>query len=123
MLQLTNAAMVLVLTVLSGLLDARGFVYAARAWPSGHLDVKWGLSAVLAFVGGLSCYVVAVRFMQGFGVQSVALQSAVWFAVTAAGVALMDGSVLHWSRPQQLVALAIGIGLCWLIATTSAAAA
>jgi hypothetical protein len=123
MLQLTNAAMVLILTVLSGLLDARGFVYAARAWPGGHLDLKWGLSAVLAFVGGLSCYVVAVRFMQGFGVQSVALQSAVWFAVTAAGVALMDGSVLHWSRPQQLVALAIAIGLCWLIATTSATAA
>ncbi len=120
MLQMTNAGLVLFLTVLSGLLDARGFVYASRAWPGGVVDMKWAGAAVLAFVGGLSCYVFSVRFMQGFGVTGVALQSGIWFVVTAAGVALMDGSILNWSKSQQAVALGIAVAMCWLVISTSA---
>jgi len=121
MSQWVNALLVFGLTVFSGLLDARGFVYASRAWPDGVLDLKWGVSAVLAFVGGLSCYVVAVKYMQGFGLQGVALQSAVWFVVTGVGVAIMDGSILGWTRTQQGVAVLLAIGLGWLIVSTSMA--
>jgi hypothetical protein len=121
MFQWANALWVFALTLLSGFLDARGFVYAARAWPQGQLDLKWAVSAVVAFVGGLSCYVVAVRFMQGFGIQGVALQSALWFVVTGIGVALMDGTILGWTRTQQIVAVGVAVGLGWLIASTAAA--
>ena len=121
MSQLANALLVFGLTIFSGFLDARGFVYASRAWPGGQLDLKWGVSAVVAFVGGLSCYVFAVRFMQGFGIQGVALQSALWFVVTGLGVAAMDGSILGWTRTQQVVGVFVAIGLGWLIASTGAA--
>ena len=77
--------------------------------------------AVLAFVGCLSCYVVAVRFMQGAGIQGVALQSALWFVVTGIGVAIMDASIMQWSRTQQVVGVLVAVGLCWLIASTTAA--
>jgi|SRR5688572_23493469 hypothetical protein len=113
--------LVLVLTILSGLMDARGFVYAARAWPEGRLDAKLATASMLAFFGGLSLYIVSVRFMQAFGLHGVALQSALWFVVTAVGVAAMDGSVIAWTRAQQIVALGLVAGLAWLIATTSAA--
>jgi hypothetical protein len=63
---------------------------------------------------------VSVRFMQSFGLHAVALQSAIWFVVTAIGIAAMDGSVLRWTLAQQIVAVAIVLGLGWLIATTSA---
>jgi hypothetical protein len=121
MSQLVNALLVFGLTLLSGVLDARGFVYASRAWPDGVLDLRWAVSAVVAFVGGLSCYVVAVRYMQGFGLQGVALQSALWFIVTGVGVAVMDGSILGWSRTQQGVAVLVALGLGWLIVSTSVA--
>jgi hypothetical protein len=121
MSQLVNALLVFGLTLLSGVLDARGFVYASRAWPDGVLDLRWAVSAVVAFVGGLSCYVVAVRYMQGFGLQGVALQSALWFIVTGVGVAIMDGSILGWSRTQQGVAVLVALGLGWLIVSTSVA--
>ena len=100
MSQLVNALLVFGLTLLSGVLDARGFIYASRAWPDGVLDLRWALSAVVAFVGGLSCYVVAVRYMQGFGLQGVALQSALWFVVTGVGVAVMDGSIARLAEPH-----------------------
>ncbi len=121
--QVGNYLLVGVLTIASGLLDARGFVYAARAWPGGQLDPKMGLAALAAFVGGLSAYVLSVKFMQGAGIQGVALQSGIWFVVTAVGIAAMDGSLAQWSRAQQVVGAAVAIALCWLIATTRAAEA
>lgn len=112
--------LVVVLTLLSGFMDARGFVYAARAWPDGRLDWRLTLASMVAFFAGLSLYIVSVRFMQALGLQGVALQAALWFVVTAIGVAAMDGSVLTWTRAQQTVAVGIVAGLGWLIATTSA---
>ncbi|MGH8285878.1 MAG: hypothetical protein ACRETT_08940 [Steroidobacteraceae bacterium] len=111
--------LVVVLTLLSGFMDARGFVYAARAWPEGRLDGRLALASMVAFFAGLSLYIVSVRFMQSFGLHAVALQAALWFVVTAIGVAAMDGSVLNWTRAQQFVAVGIIAGLGWLIATTS----
>jgi hypothetical protein len=58
--------------------------------------------------------------MQNVGVLSVALQTAIWFVATAIGVAVMDGSLLQWTRAQQLVGIAIVAALGWLVATTSA---
>lgn len=118
MTQLTNLLLVTALTTLSGVLDARGFYYAPLAWPGGRLDGKYALLAILSFVGGLSLYILAVRFMQHVGVGSVAVQSAIWFVVTAIGIAVLDGSVLHWTRAQQVVAALVFLGLAWLISTT-----
>jgi hypothetical protein len=121
--QAGNYVVVGLLTLASGLLDARGFVYAARAWPEGRLDVKLGLVALLSFVGGLTAYILAVRFMQNAGVHGVALQSGIWFVVTAIGIAAMDGTIAQWSRTQQVVGMAVAVALCWLISSTRAGAA
>ena len=120
--QVGNYVVVGVLTLASGLLDARGFVYAARAWPQGQLDARMGLAALLSFVGGLTAYILAVRFMQNAGVHGVALQSGIWFVITAVGIAAMDGSIVQWTRTQQAVGVAVAIALCWLISSTRAAA-
>jgi len=120
--QVANLLIVGLLTIASGLLDARGFVYAGRAWPDGQLDLKMGLASLAAFAGGVSAYIVAIKFMQNAGIQGVALQSGIWFVVTAIGIAAMDGSLLAWSRTQQVVGLGVAVALCWLISTTRAAA-
>ena len=116
--QIGNFLVVGLLTVASGLLDARGFVYAARAWPAGDLDVKMALASLAAFAGGVSIYVLAVKFMQNAGIQGVALQSGIWFVVTAIGIAAMDGTLVQWTRTQQVVGAAVAVALCWLISTT-----
>lgn len=121
--QLGNYLVVGLLTIGSGLLDARAFVYASRVWPGGQLDLRMALAALAAFAGGIGLYMLAVKFMQNAGIQGVALQSGIWFVVTAIGIAAMDGTVTQWSRPQQVVGLAVAIGLGWLIITTRSAAA
>jgi hypothetical protein len=120
--QLANLVIVGLITVASGLLDARAFVYAARVWPDGQLDLKMGLLSLTWFAGGVTAYIVAVKFMQNAGIHGVALQSSIWFVVTAIGLAAMDGSILTWSRTQQVVGLGVAVALCWLISTTRAAA-
>jgi hypothetical protein len=114
---LLSGFLVLLLTVLSGVMDARGFVYAGRAWPDGQLDWTAVGQSLLAFFAGISLYIGAVRFMQAMGLHAVALQSGIWFVATAIGIAALDGSVVQWSRPQQAVALLVMAGLAWLITT------
>jgi hypothetical protein len=121
--QIGNLIIVGLLTIGSGLLDARGFVFAANAWPGGQLDPRTGFLSLACFVGGLSAYILAVKFMQNAGIQGVALQSGIWFVITAVGIAAMDGSIVNWSRTQQVVGAVTAVGLCWLIATTRAAEA
>jgi hypothetical protein len=120
--RLLSGSLVLVLTILSGIMDARGFVYASRAWPQGRLDVRLAAASVLAFLAGLCLYIAAVRFMKGIGVNAVTLQSAIWLVVTAIGLAIMDGTILQWTRAQKVVAIIIACGLTWLIATARAEA-
>jgi len=112
-----SALLVLVLTVTSGVMDARGFVYAGRAWPAGKLDWTAVGRSMLAFLAGISLYIGAVRFMQAMGLNAVALQSGIWFVATAIGIAALDGTVVQWTRLQQLVALGVIAGLTWLITT------
>ena len=120
--QVGNFLVVGLLTVASGLLDARGFVYASRAWPEGQLDIRMGLASLASFAGGVSAYIVAIKFMQNAGIHGVALQSGIWFVVTAVGIAAMDGTLLQWSRAQQVVGIIVAVALGWLISTTRAAA-
>jgi hypothetical protein len=121
MKSILSVVLVLVLTVASGVMDARGFVYAGKAWPDGSLD--WGAvgQSLLAFFAGISLYIGAVRFMQAMGLNAVSLQSGVWFVATAIGIAAADGSVTQWSRGQQVVALMVMTGLAWLITTAQQA--
>ena len=111
----------LVLTVTSGVMDARGFVYAGKAWPGGNLDWTAVGQSMLAFLAGISLYIGAVRFMQAMGLNAVALQSGIWFVATAIGIAALDGTVVQWTRLQQLVALGVIAGLAWLITTANEA--
>jgi hypothetical protein len=121
--QVGNLLVVGLLTVASGLLDARGFVYAGKSWPGGQLDPKMGIISLLSFGGGLTAYILAVKFMQSAGIHGVALQSGIWFVITAVGIAAMDGSILQWTRTQQVVGVVVAVALGWLISTTRAAAA
>lgn len=109
---------VLVVTAISAILDAHGFVQAARAWsPAGQFVPRAAVLSLVYFLGGIALYVVSIRVLRRLGVESAAVQSACWFAMTIIGVALLDGSVTRWSGTQIAVGVGVTAGLVWLLAT------
>src|SRR5262249_56147086 len=99
------------------------FGCAGQGGPEGNIGwVRVGKSMV-GFFAGISLYIGAVRFMQQMGLGAVALQSGIWFVVTAVGIATLDGTVLQWSRLQQAVGVVVVVGLTWLISTAHEAQA
>lgn len=113
-----NSLIVLVLIVLSGILDSLGFVYASKVWQKDTLSwIDLGKSA-LGWWGGITMYVLSLRYMARMGVTSAELQTIVWFAMTIIGVVVFSGKFLAWPRLEQAVAVLVLIGLGWLLART-----
>jgi len=111
---------VLVATIaISAVLDAYGFLHAARAWSvDGRLLARPASLSLGCFLVGVVLYVVSIRVQRSVGVHSATMQSAVWFAMTIIGIALVDGSIARWSVVQLGVGVVVVAGLIWLLATT-----
>jgi len=112
-------AALVVVTALSAFFDAKGFVYAAQAWRSGSLVTSTALLSLINFVGGVTLYIGSIGFQQSLGVQSAAVQSIFWFAMTVLGVAIMDGTIAQWSMAQRVVGVGVTIGIGWLLVSAA----
>lgn len=109
---------ILFLTLLTGLADAHGFVYAARMWTPTGIDRSAALVAIVSFVAGIPCYLLSIRYLVAGGVQAVELQTACWFLATMIGVAVAGGSFWGWQTIDQSVAVLVILGVLWLIIRT-----
>jgi len=111
--------LILVLTVLSGLGDAQGFIHGSKVWLNGHIVWTELLKSALGFGFGISMYWIVIRYLQGFGITSPEIQTIGWFAVTILGVAIAGGQFFLWKPIDQLVAVGIITGIGWLLFRTS----
>jgi hypothetical protein len=112
------AVLILVITLISGLADAQGFVHAANIWQSGKLILPEVIKSALGFGGGILAYWVSIRFLQDFKIISPEIQTLGWFTATIVGVAILSGKFLHWQVIDQIVGIAILCGVAWLLFRT-----
>ena len=112
------AALILI-TALSAFFDAKGFVYAAQAWRDGALVPRAVAWSLLNFFGGITLYIGSIGFQQRLGIESAAMQSIFWFAMTVIGIAIMDGTIAQWSMAQRAVGAAVTIGIGWLLVSAA----
>jgi len=110
--------LILLLTLVTGLADAHGFVYAARMWTPTGVDRAAALVAIASFVAGIPCYLLSIRYLAAGGVQSVELQTACWFIATIIGVAVAGGNFWGWQPIDQSVAIFVILGVLWLVIRT-----
>jgi hypothetical protein len=108
-------AALLIITALSAFFDAKGFVYAAQAWRTGSFVPATAALSLANFIGGITLYVASIGFQQYLGVQSAALQTIFWFAMTIIGVALLDGTLGQWNLAQRAVGVGVTVGIGWLL--------
>lgn len=109
-------------TLACGAADALGFVHAARVWQGGSFHGREALLSAACFQFGVAMYWVALRTLSAWGVVSTEAQTLVWFAATIIGVAILSGQFLRWQALDQSVAIAVLVGIAWLLARTGGAA-
>jgi hypothetical protein len=109
-----SIAIVVALTVVSGIADAFGGLHASRVWRDNAIDVReLGLSAI-GFAIGIGVYYIAVRFMRQAGIVTPEIQTTLWFIVMVVGLAILNGAFLRWELVDQVVAIAVIAGIGWL---------
>lgn len=106
------------LTLLSGIGDSFGFVHAAKVWQEGQLVWAEVGKSALGFVFGISVSWLTIRYLQQFGIFAPETQTLLWFGVTIVGIALISGKFFHWQKLDQVVAVAVLIGIGWLMFST-----
>jgi len=114
-MKIGTIALILVLTIFSGLSDAQGFVHAANVWDGGKIVWTELLKSALGFLGGIFLYWVVIKFLQEVRIASPELQTLGWFSVTIVGVALSSGKFWHWQTIDKLIGLCVLLGVCWLL--------
>ncbi len=108
-------ALMLTLTVVSGLFDAEGFLYASRIWQQGVFDLGALWRSAASFAVGISIYFVMLRSLDQLGVNAAEVQTLLWFGVTLVGVALLRGTFFAWPRVDQAVAVLVLAGIAALL--------
>lgn len=117
-MQITNWILIIILTLITGWMDSRGFIHAANIWTKGKIDLhELGLSAI-GFGLGIVSYWISIRFMNSAGVVSPEIQSLIWFAAVVIGIGITSGKFTSWQKPEQIVAVLVLLGIGWLIVKT-----
>src|SRR6185295_1021827 len=83
-----KVAIILGLTVLSGVGDAQGFVHATRIWSSGSFVGAELAKSAFGFGSGMVFYWLLTRSAGSAGIVSSEIQVLGWFAVTLTSVAI-----------------------------------
>jgi hypothetical protein len=117
---LQNLISIILLTTLSGICDAAGFLHAARIWDKDS-SINWAELWISAagFAAGVSLYWMAIKYLQIAGVTSPELQTTCWFGITIIGVAVFSNQFIKWDLLDQLVAVVVLCGIGWLVMRTS----
>ena len=110
--------LLIVLTLISGVADAQGFVHAANIWQGGKLIWPEVMKSALGFAVGIVMYWICIRFLQDFRIFSPEIQTLAWFTATIIGVALFSGKFLHWHTIDQIVGVAVLCGVAFLLFRT-----
>ncbi len=112
-------ALLIALTLISGLADAQGFIHASNVWLNGKLIWTEVIQSALGFGLGIVAYWICIRFLQDFSIISPEIQTVGWFTITIIGVAMFSGKFLHWQIVDQMVGMAVLLGVVWLLARSA----
>ncbi len=102
-------------SVVSGMLDSVGFVYATKAFKDGKVMLNELAFSVGSFAIGLAVYYLSAKFFSETGGNSPMIQSLIWYISTVVGISVLSGEFWQWPLPQKAVSLIVVAGLGWLL--------
>ena len=113
--QILTGLIIIILTVLTGLGDAKGFYHASRAWDNNNFILNELIKSALGFLIGISAYWMLIKYLQQYKIITPELQTIGWFGVTIIGVALLSGKFFNWSIIDQILAITAILCIALLI--------
>jgi hypothetical protein len=111
--------LILFFTLLSGLGDAIGFVYAGKVWHDEEFSLVNALRSALGFQFGVLMYWCAARYLAAQGVVDPEVQTLFWFSATIIGIALISGQFLRWTLIDKATAIGVLAGITCLMIRTA----
>jgi hypothetical protein len=111
--------LVIILTLLSGYGDSRGFIHASGMWRDGNFIFDEFIKSALGFGLGIATYWLVVKYLQEFGIVSTEIQTVIWFATAIIGVAISSGYFFKWHFIDQVVGVIAVFSIAWLLYRTS----
>ncbi|MBM4428783.1 MAG: hypothetical protein FJ026_00360 [Chloroflexi bacterium] len=103
----------ILLTLLSGWGDSKGFLHSARVWQQDGFVWFEAARASLGYGCGILLYWVAIRYLRHVGIVSAEAQTLLWFLATIVGVAAASARFRGW-QPLDWAA-ALGAVICLAI--------
>lgn len=110
-----SIVLIALLTALSGLGDALGFIHAARVWQDGRFVWIEAVKCTAGFQFGMVMYWLALWNLTRHGIVAVEIQTLFWFSATIIGVALFSGQYLRWPAIDLVAAIGVLTGMGWLL--------
>lgn len=111
-------ALIVGLTLISGLADAQGAIHTAKSWQGDRLIWAEVGKAVLGFAIGISTFFIVIKYMNALGIVAPEIQTITWFSMMIVGVALFSGAFFTWQWTEQMVAAGVLVGIGWLLFRT-----
>ena len=113
--QVLIISLILILTLVSGLADAQGFLHAASTWENGKIVWFEGIKALSGFITGAVSYILVINYLKQVGIVVPELQTMIWFIVAMLSIAIVSGKFLQWQRIDQGIAVIAIVCIGWLV--------
>jgi len=101
------------------LLDAQGFLHAARIREGGRFSIGALARSASGFAVGIGLYYFGQQYQEALGIRAPEIQTVSWFAVTLIGVAFFSGRFASWRLLDQAIAVLVLMGIAWLMVRTA----
>ena len=99
-----NVVFLVVLTAVSALADAIGFINVDKAWLGNRPHASALVLACTGYAVGIATYVFAVKYLKLLTDVGPEVQTVGWFMLTIIGVALGSGAFFTWPLPTKFLA-------------------
>ena len=110
-----DVLLAIVLTLITGVCDAYGFVHASRTWKGGQFAPREAVLAISLFLVGILVYIALIRNLERLGITSPEIQTLGWFATTVIGIAIIERTVLGWANIDKAMAVVAVVSVGWLV--------
>ncbi len=114
-----SVLLIALLTILSGLGDALGFIHAGQIWQGDRIVWAHALKSAAGFQFGVLMYWLVLRLLAQHGIVAVEVQTLFWFGATILGIALLSGDLVRWPAIDQFAAGSVLVGIGWLLYRTA----